>query len=880
MDYLPSTSVLAVDDPAELAEAWAGFEEDAVGLRDGAEREGTLPPDYPTPYLTWNDWQGKVADRTLLTLGHGPEEIEQELAACFRPNPRYGGQLGQLIDDIEQALLAEEWVVVASRQAKRLAELWSEEHSPVLPVETLPAPPQTNLTFVQGPLEEGWTLRCDHLGAGPSSPLQPPEGTIPSALHVLTDGEIFGWRMPAPRRTTRRRRPAPESLYADLTPGDIVVHVDYGIGVFRGLENYTLEGEEREYLLVEYAGQDYLYVPIYQADRLSRYVGADERPPVLSRLGTAEWSQVKVRARRAIEAVAHDLLELYAIREVTQGHAFGPDTSWQADLEASFPYVETPDQARAIAAVKADMELPRPMDRLVCGDVGYGKTEVALRAAFKAAMDGKQVAILVPTTVLAQQHYTTFRHRLAPFPITVEHLSRFRTRAEQARILEGLLTGQVDIVIGTHRLLQKDVIFKDLGLVIIDEEQRFGVTHKERLKKMRTEVDVLTMTATPIPRTLYLSLTGVRDISVIETPPEERLPVATYVGAYGAQVVRRSILRELERSGQVFYVHNRVQTIEATRKRLEQLLPEATFGVAHGQMRERDLERAMLQFVSGEIDVLLCTSIIESGLDIPNANTLIVEQAERFGLAQLYQLRGRVGRGAQRAYAYFFYSPGRLTAEARQRLDAIREASDLGAGYSVAMRDLELRGAGDVLGTRQSGHIAAIGFDLYTRLLTRAVEELRARRDNRPPPPEPLSSIRIDLPIVANLPPAYVPDVNLRLRLYRRLADLVSLEQVHEIEAELQDRFGPLPGPAQNLMLQLQLKVLAREAGVKSIAVENERIVLSADWLHDVNRRQLKTQLRSLAHLGRGAVSFPMREDWQAQLRTVLEILLHGREME
>ncbi|HIQ01004.1 MAG TPA: transcription-repair coupling factor [Anaerolineales bacterium] len=872
-DYLPAEGLLAVDEPAELADAWAGFEEEAMGLRETAEREGELPPDYPIPYLTWDGWREDLADRPVLVLGHGEGELEGGLAARFRPGPRYGGRLGDLLDDVEKALLSGERVVVVTRQAKRIAELWADRHELVLPVEELREPSQADLTFVQGPLEEGWILRPGD---------RDPGGTFPGdrSLRLLTDAEIFGWRMPEPRRPVRRRRPAPESLYADLTPGDVVVHVDYGIGIFRGLTTYTLGGEEREYLLVEYAGQDRLYVPVYQADRLSRYVGADDRPPALSRLGSAEWGRVKARARRAVEQVARELLELYAAREIAPGHAFGPDTPWQAELEAAFPYLETPDQARAIGEVKADMERPRPMDRLVCGDVGYGKTEVALRAAFKAVMDGKQVAILVPTTVLAQQHYTTFRHRLAPFPVTVEMLSRFRTRAEQARVLVGLLTGAVDIVIGTHRLLQKDVAFKDLGLVIIDEEQRFGVTHKERLKRMRTEVDVLTMTATPIPRTLYLSLTGVRDISVIETPPEERLPVSTYVGVYDPQVVRRAILREIGRSGQVFFVHNRVQTIEAARRRLERLVPEVTVGVAHGQMRERDLEGVMLRFVSGQVDVLLCTSIIESGLDIPNANTLIVEQAERFGLAQLYQLRGRVGRGSRRAYAYFFYSPGRLTSEARQRLETVREANDLGAGYSIAMRDLELRGAGEILGTRQSGHIAAIGFDLYTRLLARVVEELRARREGRPPPPEPLSSIRLDLPLPVGLPPQYVPDTNLRLRLYRRLANLGDLAQVQGMEVELEDRFGPLPGPARNLMLQLRFKLLAREAGVKSILVENGQLVLHADWLGKTDRARLQARLGGMARVGQRDVRLPLEEGWQERLREVLEALQRARRRE
>ncbi|MDW8068023.1 MAG: transcription-repair coupling factor [Anaerolineae bacterium] len=878
LDYLPPDGILAVDEPAECWDAWAELEEEAVGLRRTAEEEGLLPPDYPIPYLTWDDWQERLTDRPHLVLGHGEEEVTGDLAACFHPAPRYGGNLGDLMQDVERTLRAGQWVVLVSRQAGRLAEVWSDRHDPVLPVEGLPEPPHRPLTFVHGSLEEGFVLTPSPAASG-GFPLPlsrragEGEGGRGVGVRVLTDAEIFGWRMPEPRRPLYRRRVAPESLYADLTPGDYVVHEDYGIGIFRGLVTLTLEGEEREYLLVEYAGRDRLYVPIHQVDRLSRYVGADEAPPALSRLGSAEWSQVKARARRAVEEVARELLELYAARELAPGHAFSPDTPWQAELEAAFPYVETPDQARAIAEVKADMERPRPMDRLICGDVGYGKTEVALRAAFKAVMDGKQVAVLVPTTVLAQQHYTTFRHRLAPFPVVVEHLSRFRTPAEQARILEGLREGTVDIVIGTHRLLQNDVAFKDLGLVIIDEEQRFGVTHKERLKKLRTEVDVLTMTATPIPRTLYLSLTGVRDISIIETPPEERLPVATYVGPYDAQLVRRAILRELERSGQVFYVHNRVQTIEGVRRHLERLVPEARIAVAHGQMPERELEETMLRFVAGEVDVLLCTSIIESGLDIPNANTLIVEQAERFGLAQLYQLRGRVGRGARRAYAYFLHSPGRLTEDARQRLETIREFSDLGAGYSIAMRDLELRGAGEILGTRQSGHIAAIGFDLYTRLLARAVEELRARREGRPPPPEPLSGIHIDLPLAMGLPSDYVPDEHLRLRLYRRLAALSEERQIAEMEAELTDRFGPPPPPVRNLFLGLRLKVLARDAGVTRIVAENDHLTLQMPGLDGTARERLQRRLGDLAHVGRQAIYLPLVRGWPERLREVLEQL-------
>jgi len=861
LDYLPTEALLIVDDPQELADVWAGLEEEAVDLRTAAEEAETLPSDYPLPYVTWDEWAERMADRPALTLGHGDEGTLSQLADRFIPGPRLGGQLKPVLQHIRAAQKSGDQVVVVSQQARRLSELWGAEHEYLPPVDALRQPPQGRVVFVQGCLAEGWILRFPSTSPTPYA-----------SIHLLTDSEIFGWRRPEPRRPVRRHKVAPESYFSDLTPGDFVVHVEYGIGIFRGLVTRVIEGVGREYLLVEYGESDRLYVPIHQADRLSRYIGADGRPPRLNRLGTTEWGAVKARAKQAAEDVARELLELYAARELATGHAFGPDTPWQAELEAGFPYFETEDQLRAIVDVKADMEGLKPMDRLICGDVGYGKTEVALRAAFKAVLDGKQVAVLVPTTVLAQQHYATFRRRLAPFPVEVEMLSRFRSRAEQGKILDRLLADQVDIIIGTHRLLQRDVTFADLGLLVIDEEQRFGVTHKERLKQMRTEVDVLTMTATPIPRTLYMALTGVRDISVIETPPEERLPVTTYVGQYDAQLVRRAILRELERGGQVFYVHNRVRTIHAVLHQLEKLVPEAAFAVGHGQMREADLEQAMLRFVAGEIDVLVCTSIIESGLDIPNANTLIVERADGFGLAQLYQLRGRVGRGAQRAYAYFFHNRvTHLTPEARQRLETIREASDLGAGYTIAMRDLEIRGAGDILGTRQSGQIAAIGFDLYTRLLTRAVQELRAQRDGKPLPPEPLGSIRIDLPIPVQLTEDYLPDVRLRLQMYRRLAKLGSMAQIDEMEQELADRFGPLPEPAQNLVYQLRLKVLARDARVGTIGMENGRLVLRSGGGDYPDRERLKEILGQRAVVGRRDVWVPHQPGWRDELVAVLE---------
>jgi transcription-repair coupling factor (superfamily II helicase) len=618
-----------------------------------------------------------------------------------------------------------------------------------------------------------------------------------------------------------------------------------------------------------------------------------DHPPAINRLGTIDWGRVKEQAKKAVEEIADDLLALYASREVVAGHAFGPDTFWQAELEASFPYVETEAQLRALDEIKGDMEKARPMDRLICGDVGYGKTEVALRAAFKAVMDGKQVAVLVPTTVLAQQHFQTFAERLGPFPVSVEMLSRFLTRRQQERVIVGLAKGGVDIVIGTHRLLSDDVSFKDLGLLVIDEEQRFGVAHKERLKQMRQEVDVLTMTATPIPRTLHMSLTGVRDMSTIDTPPDERLPVRTHVGEYDETLIRQAILRELDRRGQVYFVHNRVMGIYQMAQRLRKLVPEANLAVAHGRMAERELERAMLEFAAGNVDVLVCTSIIESGLDIPNANTLIVNRADRFGLAQLYQLKGRVGRGARRAYAYFLHPKfTSLSETSRQRLHMISEATELGAGFRIAMRDLEIRGAGDLLGARQHGHIAAVGFDLYTRLLAQAVQEARLQKqisdhahrrtrtqDEAEAYVQPLErAVQISLPLDAYLPEAYVPDGTLRLQLYRRLAAVTREEEIDDMRSELEDRFGVIPVQAEDLFFQLRLKLHALAAEAKAIITEEGQVVVRADSLENLDRDWLQRRLGDRARVSRRAVWLRLdgEERWRMTLTAVLQAIAEG----
>ncbi|HUP27750.1 MAG TPA: transcription-repair coupling factor, partial [Chloroflexia bacterium] len=698
---------LVVDDPELVRLEAAEIERQAAELYQGFIDNGELPPGLPRPYLTWEEVTAHGRDLPVLSIGGGAEGALE--APAFSPTKLYAGSVPNLIIDLKKMLSDKSRIVVVSQQSSRLRELLEDED--IFPTvrkgsgaqgarvirstagegniagvtvgafvgagagvtDQMLAPPSPgSVNLLQGALLAGWQL---------------PQGDG-SSLVVLTDAEIFGRTAPARRMQSTARRSSTdaaailrEKMLLELKEGDYVVHVEHGIAKFGGLIRMEREGTEREYMLLLYAEGDRLYVPADQTDRVAPYIGVGP-PPRLHRLGTQDWTRTKKKVKESAELLARELLQLYAAREMAPGHAYPPDTPWQHELEESFPYVETGDQLRAIDDVKADMEQPRPMDRLICGDVGYGKTEVALRAAFKAVMDGRQVAVLVPTTVLAQQHFNTFTERLAAFPVSISMLSRFRSKQEQLLTNQALAEGKVDIVVGTHMLLSKSVQFKNLGLIIVDEEQRFGVRHKERLKQLRAEVDVLTLSATPIPRTLYMAVSGVRDLSLIETPPEARLPIKTYVTAYRPQLVREVILRELERGGQVFFVHNRVETIEKLREELEALVPEARFIVGHGQMHEDFLEKVMSAFVAGEADVLLCTTIIESGLDIPNANTLIVDHADKLGLAQLYQLRGRVGRGAARAYSYFLYHTGRkVTETARERLSTIEQATELGAGF-------------------------------------------------------------------------------------------------------------------------------------------------------------------------------------------------------
>jgi transcription-repair coupling factor (superfamily II helicase) len=647
-------------------------------------------------------------------------------------------------------------------------------------------------------------------------------------LAVLTESDLTGQRGSLTKDSSRmptRRRNAIDPI--QLKAGDYVVHEQHGVGKYVEMVRRTINGGEREYLIIEYApakrGQpgDRLYVPTDSLDQVTKYVGGEA--PSLHRLGGADWTKTKGKARRAVREIAAELIRLYSARMATHGHAFGPDTPWQRELEDAFAYVETPDQMAAIDEVKADMEKPLPMDRVICGDVGYGKTEVAVRAAFKAEQDGKQVAILVPTTLLAHQHVETFSERMSQFPVEIRELSRFTAASDSDATMTGIVDGSVDIVIGTHRLLQQTVRFKDLGLVVIDEEQRFGVEHKEYLKSLRTAVDVLTMSATPIPRTLEMSLTGIREMTTILTPPEERHPILTFVGAYDARQISAAIHRELMRDGQVFYIHNRVESINRAAAKLAELVPEARIAVAHGQMGEGALEHIMLGFWEKQYDVLVATTIVESGLDIPNANTLIVDRADMFGLSQLHQLRGRVGRARERGYAYFTYPPERpLTETAFDRLATIAQHTEMGAGMAVAMKDLEIRGSGNLLGGEQSGHIAGVGFDLYVRLVGEAVADYRALSGGATP--EEFADVKVDLPVDANLPMDYLPGERLRLEAYRSLASATTEENVDAVRAELIDRYGPVPPAVENLLAVARFKVLCRAYGVTEVSMQGTAV--------------------------------------------------------
>ena len=867
IDYLPKGSIIVLDNAASLQVTADEIEAQSLRIKKENEDLGLIPPCFPAPYFSWSELLDEMSQYNSIDLGFPLGESGHQISSAFTPSPRFGSRLDEFFKYIVENIQQTNHVFIVSKQINRIKEVQEETH-------LLESNHKEKIQYIDGSLTAGWKT-------------QYPDG---SDTFLFTDNELFGWELPRPRRQKKVTSSSPEILFSDLETGDFVVHSDYGIAKYSGIVNRSIEGISRDFLLLKYADDDELFVPVHQADRISHYIGPDNRQPKLSKLGSADWKNKRDRTRHAVREIAYDLLELYAKRQTVKGFAFSSDTDWQSELEAGFPYQETKDQAQAIEEVKKDMEQDRPMDRLLCGDVGYGKTEVALRSAFKAVMDNKQVAMLVPTTVLAQQHFETFKSRLSPFPIQIEMLSRFRIPSEQAKILLQLEAGEIDVVIGTHRLLQPDIIFKNLGLMIIDEEQRFGVAHKEYFKKMREEIDVLTLTATPIPRTLYMALTGIRDISVINSPPAERLPVQTFTGPFDENVVRKAIIREIDRGGQVFYVHNRVQSIRTVANQLQNIVPEAKIGIAHGQMKEKNLANVMTVFTAGEIDVLLSTSIIESGLDIPNANTLILDRADMFGLAQLYQLRGRIGRGSSRAYAYFFHHKRILpTPESLERLEIIAENTQLGAGYSIAMRDLEMRGAGDLLGTMQHGYIASVGFHLYTRLLAEVICDLqdgqgfeaKVKKIMMVKPIKPL--VNVELPISVHIPFEYIGNNSLRLQLYRRVAEIEHEEDISLVIEEFSDRFGPPPEEVINLLYQIRVKLKAEKCGLNSISIEGNQIVFRYPPLSEKNLQRELVDIGKEIRRGKNAYWIPLagKLDWRIRIISILnELLLQTKDAE
>lgn len=803
-DYLPSDAILVLDEPMQIKSHWehheAGMLETLInragrGLLLASQKRQHVAFE-PTIRRALSAIQGVVF--TLLPRPVSWAKSDVSIKVESAPTESFAGRMEALADQIRTWRSNDLTVVVASAQDRRMLEILQEFGIAAASLEETPSP-EPGVYVARAQLRSGFKLHD-------------------AGLMVVTDSEIFGeQRLHRPRKASHEGIPISSVL--DLKEGDFVVHINHGIGYYRGITRLTTQGVEREYLLLEYAGGDRLYVPSDQIDRVQRYIGGEGTPPTVHRLGGSDWMRTTKRVKKAVQEMAKDLVELYAWRQALGGHAYGADTPWQDEMESAFPYVETPDQLEAIHDVKRDLEDYKPMDRLICGDVGYGKTEVAIRAAFKVVSEGRQAAILCPTTVLAQQHFSTFTERLAAFPVTIRMLSRFRTRREQQEVIEGLKYGTVDIVVGTHRLLSKDVEFRDLGLLVIDEEQRFGVRHKERIKQLRKTVDALTMTATPIPRTLHMSLSGIRDMSIINDPPEGRMPIKTFVTEAESDTVRTAIVRELDRGGQVFFVHNRVENIGHVADQVQKLVPYARVDVAHGQMPETELERVMMEFYEHRFDVLVCTTIIESGLDIPNANTIIINESDKLGLAQLYQLRGRVGRSDRQAYAYLLYRPDKvLTEVAEKRLDAIREFTQLGSGYRIALRDLEIRGAGNLLGSEQSGQMAAVGFDLYCQLLSQAVAELKGEEV------EEIELPTVDLPVDAFIPQTYMPTEAHRILFYKKMAAVRDEAAVQAVQDELEDRFGDPPRPVWNMLAIIRLRLRCAELGIDGISTFQNQI--------------------------------------------------------
>jgi transcription-repair coupling factor (superfamily II helicase) len=858
VDHLGANGVVVDLEPErQLADA-RELEAETLMLAQAESGDGELPRGFVPPIVPVDRLTDPSAGRSAMTAWVAEVEDGVDLGwHDLEPlvgRPRAVSELA--------AVATTATVVLASEQGERVENLLIEGG-----VRTMPA---------------GVDLDAD---------LDPPPGLfradidVPSGcandrvgLRLYSDAELFGRVRRVAPRPARRSTRGEVTLHLEFQPGELVVHVDHGVARFAGMrlidaQDLELGGTiQREYLELEYAEGDKLFVPVESLDRVQKYVGGSEQGPPLHRLGTGDWARARAKARKSVEDVAEDLLRVYARREAKPGYAFAADTPWQADLEESFAYEETADQVQALAEIKEDMESERPMDRLLCGDVGFGKTEVALRAAFKAVMSGRQVALLAPTTVLVQQHFQVFCERLGRFPVTIEVLSRFRTDDEQKRTLAGLKAGAVDIVIGTHRLLQRDVRFKRLGLLIIDEEQRFGVMQKERFKRMRANLDVLSLSATPIPRTLHMAVAGIRDMSVIQTPPEDRQPIKTYVTTEDDGLIAEVIERELDRGGQVYYVHNRVRTIDRAAERVGRLVPRARIAIGHGQMEEEHLANVMVEFAAGAFDVLVCTTIIESGLDIPNVNTMLVERADRFGLSQLYQLRGRVGRAGKRAYVYFLYDPTKsLTEAADKRLDVMSGLHELGQGFKIALRDLEIRGAGNLLGVEQHGAIASVGFEMYLQMLQAAVEKLRSGQEARVGDVLSTPELTIDLPLDHFVPRSFIRDERLRLDAYRQLAAAEDEAELDGVLRSLRDRYGPPPGQLDNLAYSLRVKLLGQRLGLRAVVADGHDIAIRVDPARLLDVDELERRFSGRLRVRPNRLLFRRQgESWRDELMRLL----------
>jgi transcription-repair coupling factor (superfamily II helicase) len=822
VDYLPADALVVVDEPDHLGERAATLAREIDEVYRAKLAAGSVLA-LPGPlYVRFDAAQSPWAGQPTLALSAAG-------GAVAEPLPTFGGDLGEATDAIARWRRAGWRLVFCTHQVGRLRQILGTRGVGDVRVsadaEDLPAPGE--LVLYDQRLSQGFLVPDLRLG-------------------VLTDQELFGWRRSRTLggRTMAKRGSTALASLSELGIGDLVVHINHGVGVYAGLVTRTLGDVERDFLQIDYAGADKLFVPVTEMDRVQKYIGPEGKAPALNALGDSRWRRTAAKAKRKAQDTARELLKLYARRSQAAGFAFAPDNQLQQAMEAAFIYEETPDQVKAIDAIKADMERTAPMDRLLVGDVGFGKTEVAVRAAFKAVQDGCQVAVLAPTTILAQQHFATFLERLGPFGARVEVMSRFRSRREQTEVLAGLRDGEVHVVVGTHRLLSEDVRFGRLGLLVVDEEQRFGVKHKERIKDLRLGVDVLTMTATPIPRTLNAAMIGVRELSLLQDPPQGRLPVRISVGERREDRVREAILRELERDGQVYFLHNRVQTIERLAHQIQGLVPHARVGIGHGQMSDDELEEVMLEMYAGRYDILVCTTIIENGLDIPNVNTILVDDCDRFGLAQLYQLCGRVGRRDRQAYALLLHRPHKqLTPQAIERLEAIGELCELGSGFQIALRDLEIRGAGNLIGVEQSGFIEEVGYELYTQLLSEAVQALLR---GEPEEPEPTMVAEIELPLKANLPAWYVPDEKQRIDLYRRLSAVRDHHGADDLEQELRDRFGRLPPAARNLFRVVHLKLVCDQGGLAGVRAAHGRLTAEFAEAQGLDLKEMRILTRAL----------------------------------